>query len=359
MERILRWYEKHAKRLPRRRPVSLYEVDYFLPDLCRGEGLLAVIVISLLLSVLMAVARFGIENFDWSGFGNIAFMAIWIALLSVLVLCECNRWLIGVRYTWSAVISFGLVLAVAFVVGVAADYVVAWSLGGVFGFGRALNVVVVTAIPAGILLRYLYLQQQLRIQQRAELEARIQALQARIRPHFLFNSMNMIASLIGSDPEKAERVVEDLSDLFRRALSDAQTLVPLREELALCRSYMAIEKMRLGDRLRTEWEIGDYGAGVQIPCLSLQPVLENAVYHGIQLLPAGGSVEIRVRRAGDRVTISVRNPFNPRMRHNKGSKSAMDNVRRRLEAHFGPRARVEFLTDGEHYVTTLSYPLAW
>jgi len=142
----LRWYEKW---LPRRRPVSLYEVDYFLPDLCRGEGLLAVIVISLLLSVLIAVARSGIENFDWPGFGNIAFMAIWIALLSVLVLCECNRWLIGVRYTWSAAISFGLVLAVAFVVGVAADYVVAWSLGGVFGFGRALNVVVVTAIPGG------------------------------------------------------------------------------------------------------------------------------------------------------------------------------------------------------------------
>lgn len=218
--------------------------------------------------------------------------------------------------------------------------------------------VVVTAIPAGILLRYLYLQQQLRVQQRAELEARIQSLQARIRPHFLFNSMNMIASLIGSDPEKAERVVEDLADLFRRALTDAQALVPLREELALCRSYMAIEKLRLGDRLRTEWENGDYGAGVQIPCLSLQPVLENAVYHGIQLLPAGGTVEVRVQRSGDRISVSVRNPFNPRMRHNKGSRSAMDNVRRRLEAHFGPRARVEFVTDGDHFVTTLSYPLS-
>ena len=352
----MHWLEKW---LPPRRPVSLYEADYFLPDLCRGEGLLSVIVIALLLAVLMAVARSGIEHFAWTGFGNTAFMALWIVLLSVLVLCQCNRRLVGLSYTWSAAISFGLVLGVAFAVGVAADFAVAWSLGGRFGFDRALDTVVVTAIPAGILLRYLYLQQQLRIQQRAELEARIQALQARIRPHFLFNSMNMIASLIGSDPEKAERVVEDLSDLFRRALTDAQTLVPLREELALCRSYMAIEKMRLGDRLRTEWEIGDYGSGVQIPCLSLQPVLENAVYHGIQLLPAGGAVEVRVRRAGDRINISVRNPFNPRMRHNKGSKSAMDNVRRRLEAHFGPRARVEFFVDGDHYVTTLSYPLAW
>ena len=352
----MRWRDKW---LPSGRPISLYEVDYFLPDLCRGEGLLGVVVISLLLSLLVAVARFGIADFDWTGFAGIAFMALWIALLGALVLCQSNRWLVGVGHAWTAAICYLALLAVAAGVAVAGELALAWSGGRQPGFEAALDAVVVTAIPAGILLRYLYLQQRLRIQQRAELEARIQALQARIRPHFLFNSMNMIASLIGSDPEKAERVVEDLADLFRQVLTDAQTLVPLREELALCRSYMAIEKMRLGDRLRTEWEIGDYGAGVQIPCLSLQPVLENAVYHGIQLLPAGGTVEVRVQRAGDRVSVSVRNPFNPRMRHNKGSRSAMENVRRRLQAHFGPRARVEFVAEGDHYVTTLSYPLTW
>lgn len=352
----MRWRDKW---LPPRRPISLYEVDYFLPDLCRGEGLLGVVVISLLLSLLVAVARSGVAVFDWTEFAGIAFMGLWIALLGVLVLCQSNRWLVGVNHARSAVICYLLLLAVAGLVGLAADWLSAWILGGMPDWGLALDTLVVTAIPAGILLRYLFLQQQLRIQQRAELEARIQSLQARIRPHFLFNSMNMIASLIGSDPEKAERVVEDLADLFRRALTDAQALVPLREELALCRSYMAIEKMRLGDRLRTEWEIGDYGAGVQIPCLSLQPVLENAVYHGIQLLPAGGTVEIRVQRSGDRIQVSVRNPFNPRMQHNKGSRSAMDNVRRRLEAHFGPRARVEFATEGDHFVTVLSYPLRW
>lgn len=345
--------------LPQQRPISLYEVDYFLPDLCRGEGLLGVVVVSLLLSLLVAVARFGVAGFDWVGFAGIAFMALWIALLGALALCRCNRWLVSIGHGWTALICYLVVLAVAALVAVVAQLALTWSGGGPPGFAAALDALVVTAIPAGVLLRQLYLQQQLRIQQRAELEARIQALQARIRPHFLFNSMNMIASLIGSDPEKAERVVEDLADLFRRALTDAQTLVPLREELALCRSYMAIEKMRLGDRLRTEWEIGDYGAGVQIPCLSLQPVLENAVYHGIQLLPEGGTVEVRVQRAGDKINITVRNPFNPRMRHNRGSRSAMDNVRNRLRAHFGPRARVEFIADGDNFVTVLSYPLAW
>lgn len=351
----MRWRDKW---LPPRRPISLYEADYFLPDLCRGEGLLGMVVISLLLSLLVVVARSGITAFDWTDFGNVAFLALWIALLGVVALCRCNRWLVGIGHARSAAVCYLLLLAIAALVGAAAELLLSWSGAAGLRWGRVLDVVVVTAIPAGILLRYLYLQQQLRVQQRAELEARIQSLQARIRPHFLFNSMNMIASLIGSDPEKAERVVEDLADLFRRALTDAQALVPLREELALCRSYMAIEKLRLGDRLRTEWENGDYGAGVQIPCLSLQPVLENAVYHGIQLLPAGGTVEVRVQRSGDRISVSVRNPFNPRMRHNKGSRSAMDNVRRRLEAHFGPRARVEFVTDGDHFVTTLSYPLS-
>jgi len=350
----LRWRDKW---LPPRRPISLYEADYLLPDLCRGEGLLGVVVISLLLSLLIAVARSGIIGFDWPNFANVAFLALWIALLGVMVLCQVNRWLAGMSHARSAVICYLLLLAVAGLVGATAELLLFWSTGTALRWASVLEVVVVTAIPAGILLRYLYLQQQLRIQQRAELEARIQSLQARIRPHFLFNSMNMIASLIGSDPEKAERVVEDLADLFRRVLTDAQTLVPLREELALCRSYMAIEKMRLGDRLRTQWEIGDYGAGVQIPCLSLQPVLENAVYHGIQLLPTGGTVEVRVQRTGDRIMVSVRNPFNPRMKYSKGSRSAMDNVRRRLEAHFGPRARVEGTTEGDHFITRLSYPL--
>jgi len=219
--------------------------------------------------------------------------------------------------------------------------------------------VLIAAIPAGVLLRYLFLQQQLRLQQKAELESRIQALQSRIRPHFLFNSMNMIASLIGSDPEKAERVVEDLADLFRHALTGSQTLVPLRDELNLCRRYMSLEKMRLGDRLTVVWEISDYGSGVQIPCLTLQPVLENAVYHGIQLMPEGGNVEVKVHRVKDRIEITVRNPLNTRIQHNKGNKMAMKNVQSRLEAHFGPSSTVSANIEKNCYITRISYPVMW
>jgi len=182
-------------------------------------------------------------------------------------------------------------------------------------------------------------------------------MQSRIRPHFLFNSMNMIASLIGSDPGKAERVVEDLSDLFRHALTESQTLVPLREELSLSRRYMALEKLRLGDRLRAVWEIGDYGSGVLIPSLTIQPVLENAVYHGIQLIPEGGEVTIKVNRINDRIVIDVINPRNPRIQHNKGNRMAMHNIQTRLEAHFGTTAFVQAEVTDTSYITRINYPV--
>jgi two-component system sensor histidine kinase AlgZ len=133
--------------------------------------------------------------------------------------------------------------------------------------------------------------------------------------------------------------------------------VPLRDELNLCRRYMSIEKLRLGDRHETVWQIDDYGAGVQIPSLTLQPVLENAVYHGIQLIPEGGQIVVTVGRAGDRINIAVRNPRNPRMQHNKGNKMAMDNVLTRLQAHFGSSATIQAEINESCYITHISYPV--
>lgn len=343
---------------PPPRRITLNDGDNFLPDLCRGEGVLAIVIFSELLSILISIAESGLAGFDWVAFGKVSMMALVITVASALVLCQINPYLAGLSRAFSAGISYGLILLTAVLCSVAAEWLLVLGLSGrSFDPWRVGRHVLLAAIPAGILLRYLLLQQELRIQQRAELEARIQALQSRIRPHFLFNSMNMVASLIGSDPEKAERVVEDLSDLFRRALADSQTLIPLREELALCRSYLALEKLRLGDRLKTVWEIGDYGAGAQIPCLSLQPVLENAVYHGIQLLPEGGEIEVKVKRVKDRIEIGVRNPNYPRMQHNKGAKMAIENVKQRLQAHFGPSAAVSSEVREGWYVTRISYPL--
>ena len=332
-----------------------------LPDLCRGEGLFAAVVIAELLSLLIVLARGGLYPFDWRSLGQVSMLALWITLLSALVLCVTRQLLAELGHVGAALASFAVILLVsALCSGVGGWLLWYWVPGAIsddFGLWSVLESVLIAAIPAGILLRYLYLQQQLRLQQRAELESRIQALQSRIRPHFLFNSMNMIASLIATDPDKAEQVVEDLSDLFRHALTDSNTLIPLREELSLSRRYLALEQLRLGERLSAVWEIGDYGTGVQIPCLTIQPVLENAVYHGIQLIPEGGQVTIKVHRTDNWIHIDVINPRNPRMQHNKGNRMAMSNIHTRLEAHFGPTASVQAEVDDLHYVTRIRYPV--
>ena len=137
----------------------------------------------------------------------------------------------------------------------------------------------IALVLGGIALRYFYLSQLLQRQSEAELQARIEALQARIRPHFLFNSMNIIASLIPVDAEKAEQVVEDLSELFRASLNTDAQLVPLADELSICRKYASIEQLRIGERLQMDWNVLEPLPAVKVPALCLQPLLENAIYH--------------------------------------------------------------------------------
>ncbi len=173
---------------------------------------------------------------------------------------------------------------------------------------QLMNSVHTSAILSGIALRYLYLQQQLRNQQQAELQARIQALQSRIRPHFLFNSMNSIASLIGSDPDLAERVIEDLAELFRASLAEP-TLIPIDREITLCRRYLEIEQLRMGKRLSVEWQVGELSDAIKIPSLMLQPLVENAIFHGVEPMPHGGTVSIKISQAKNQLMIVITNPY--------------------------------------------------
>ena len=335
--------------------------DFFLPDLCRGQGLGAVLIISELLAILITIADSGLQNFNWLQLSKVSLLSLWIALLSAMVLCFCNRKLSGLNHVTAVFIAFFLILLVTLFCGAVSEAVIWWYSGPInnqtFNVSNIFEYLAMAAIPASILLYYLYLQQQLRVRERVELEARIQALQSRIRPHFLFNCMNTIASLIGSDPEKAERVVEDMSDLFRYALADTQTLVPLSEELSLCRRYMALEKLRLGGRLSTRWEIGDYGHGVEIPSLMLQPILENAVYHGVQLLQEGGEVYVSVKREDERIEILVSNPLGQVGKQHKGNKMALQNIYQRLIAHFGPTAKATAESTENCYITRISYSI--
>lgn len=343
---------------------------FFLPDLCNVQSVFLLVLVGELLAVVLSISGLGLRHFSWEHFAMVSLFVQWTALLSAAALCQLRPRLSHRPREWAAALSYLVILGVTALVSLAAQALLSgvlsgqqWRLDG----WALLDNLLISAVLAGIALRYFYLTQELRQRQRAELEARIQALQSRIRPHFLFNSMNSIASLIGIDPAAAEAAVEDLATLFRATLAQASAEVTMAEELELCRRYLRIEQLRLGDRLRVEWQVEGLPEDVPIPSLTLQPLLENAIYHGIQVLPEGG--EVRVSGAWDKgwVRLQVDNPLvenggagsgngqgiNGRRRD--GNRMALDNIGRRLQALYGDNAGVDTELAGGRFRTHVFY----
>ena len=190
----------------------------------------------------------------------------------------------------------------------------------------------------------------------AQSEARLAALNARIRPHVLFNSLNAVLSLIRARPHEAEEALVTLSDLFRAAMRDPGEMVSLADEIALARQYLELEGLRLGDRLRVDWQIGAVAMDAPIPPLMLQPLLENAVYHGIEQAPAGGVVSIGIDQKGDELRIVVANPTSGRDSHVTGNRIALANIRERLALYYDLEARLDFEADNHRYEVRIVLP---
>jgi two-component system sensor histidine kinase AlgZ len=187
-------------------------------------------------------------------------------------------------------------------------------------------------------------------------EARLQALQARIRPHFLFNSLNAVLALIRRDPKRAERSLEDLADLFRTLMSDARQFVRLEDEIALLERYAEIEQLRLGERLRITWELDAAPSDALLPPLVLQPLLENAVYHGVEPGTTAGEVLVRIERRGDRVLARIENPYVEEQQHRAGNRMALENIRERLALFFDAEARIETRISDDRYRVEIEIP---
>jgi two-component system sensor histidine kinase AlgZ len=220
-----------------------------------------------------------------------------------------------------------------------------------------LRTLAISSIFIALAMRYLYVSSEWRRSIVLEAQARISALQALIRPHFLFNSMNTIASLTRTDPRQAEEAVEDLSDLLRASLSSNRDRTTLKEELEVAAIYHRIEKLRLGDRLRVRWEIDGLPMRARIPSLTIQPLIENAIYHGIELLPDGGDVVVSGRRDGRYLEISVANPVAPgKARGKHGNKMALANIRQRFELAYGSRASIDVDQADDRYTVSLRFP---
>ncbi len=222
-----------------------------------------------------------------------------------------------------------------------------------------------TTLISSVLLHYLYVREQLVLRERAELFARLDTLQARIRPHFLFNSMNTLLSLIETDPRRASIVVEDLSALFRASLKKSG-MVTLQEEVRLCKRYLAIESLRLAERLQVEWHVLEDPLleMIRIPSLTLQPLIENAIIHGIEPSSRPSLISILTEWDGDEVKIVVTNPIpithnaahHSHQQRQPGNQMALNNIHERLQAHYGPTARLSTHRGQDFFTAYLSYP---
>ena len=316
-----------------------------LPNFCNlGILLRSLVVVNLLLAAAAAMraprlAAAGLE------FVLLAAFAEPVLIVSLLSLCAARRWLHALGYARSiaAVAIFEVVLAWGAWHAVRALFV---DYSGI-SFPR---VAMLVLFATGVTLAYFDLRA--RALAPAIADARIQALQARIRPHFLYNSINAVISLIRSEPRRAERALEDMADLFRVLMSENRTLAPIAEEVELARQYLAIESLRLGERLRVSWRLDTMPGDALVPPLVLQPLVENAVYHGIEPSPQGGEVSIDVSRDGPQLVMTLVNPVPAGARSPAGNRMAIANIRERLQLHFDAEASMKSeVNDGSYRVT--------
>jgi len=353
----------HAARVIEPRPTSTY-----LPDFCQPRAVLAVVLVAELVAIVLTLARRETVESFWLDLATASLFLLWTALLSASILCGTQRWLTRLDATRLTVVSFLLILAVTLALseatwwlgrttlawfGTATDFFPSNHLSFVFG-----NLGIASIIGA-LLLRYFYVTHQWRLNVEMEAHSRVAALQARIRPHFLFNSMNTIAELTRSNPELAEQAVEDLAELFRASIGDAGHQIEMRDELEMARVYQRIEQLRLGERLNVDWQVQQLPARALIPALTVQPLLENAIYHGIEPRPDGGTVTVTGEQRGDMLYISIVNPLPPATDTSRrgGNRMALANIRERLALAYGSRAGLAVEPTADSFRVTVSIPM--
>jgi two-component system, LytTR family, sensor histidine kinase AlgZ len=320
-----------------------------LPNFCNLGTMLRVVVIVNVFCLAAALVRVDKGNGLWTQFLLISAIAQPAIMVSLLVNCALRRLFAKLTY-WPSVL---LLVAVQAGVGFAFWWwletltpldsnVTWWQFAALFAF------------IVGVMLVYFDLRS--RALSPALTEARLQALQARIRPHFLFNSLNAVLSLIRTEPRRAERMLEDMSELFRVLMADNRKLTPLADEIELCQRYLEIEQIRLGDRLRVKWNIDSTPTNALVPPLILQPLIENAVYHGIEPLNVPGELVIDVTARAKQVEIRLANPYRASSTHVSGNRMAIANIKERLQLHFDAEASLRTDIASDRYTVTITMP---
>ena len=323
--------------------------------------MLAVCVVAQLAVLLVGIGRWRAIGPEWLLLTTVYAQSV--GLISALSVCTFRSWLARTSSRGAWMGSWLIIL----IVSISWSYLVG-VVGSVLGLGPGrgnlnafmLQSLLAVSLVSAALLRYLFIRAQWQAEITAQAEARVQALQARIRPHFLFNSLNTISSLIPDDPESAETATLDLADLFRGSMRRADRMIPLSDELDLARKYLDIEHRRLGDRLKIDWRVDELPGDLEVLPLLLQPLLENAIAHGIQHCADGGTVRVYGRSGQEGVVMTLSNPLSrqvvpggDRQQHHG---MALRNIRSRLEWAYGDRASLITHENDEQFVAVLTLP---
>jgi two-component system, LytTR family, sensor histidine kinase AlgZ len=269
-------------------------------------------------------------------------------VLWLLVVCACKGPLVRLApwLQWAAVTALGAASA-------AGAALLVLPLYGDPSFDWAGPALAGAAVAAAI---FAWLDLRAKARFPADTTARLAELQSRIRPHFLFNTLNTALTLVRLDPARAEGVLEDLAELFRVAISDNAESVTLDEEVALAQRYLDIEQVRFGNRLHVNWELDPEAGGARVPPLLLQPLVENAVRHGVEPSAEGGVIRIRTRVKLGRAVISIANSV-PDEASRPGSGMALKNVKERLRLLHDVAAQFETRRDFDVFRVQIVVPL--
>jgi two-component system sensor histidine kinase AlgZ len=341
------------------------EKTEFLPNFCTGEVVFNVVVVAEMLAIVinLIIPRNFLSATVLQDLLLISLFIQWVALAGTAVLCYTRKYLNRLPNLRALVMAYLLLLLTTFLVSECTVWLL-WALGRIqtarpawYADFHILNLTI-SAIINGLLLRLFLAKHELTQRTLSETRAKLQALQSRIRPHFVFNSLNIISSLVRSAPNKAETAIEDMADLFRMMLSQDEMLVPVKNEIDVARKYLALEALRLDNRLVVNWDIGKFPRKSVMPVLTLQPLLENAIRYGIEELPAGGVVDVRLWEENDRIYIRVANPL-PKTKP-KQTKStpgqSLGNIRQRFQSHYGEQASLTSTEDDGQFIVTVVLP---
>jgi len=336
----------------------------WLPDFCQPPTLFSTLVAAQLAVLVIGLAPSAESSWNLRQWVAASAFAQWLALCSALPLCKLRPRLLLLPRMLGAALAWAIPVVVALVGSLllhGLELIALLELDARLqpALPFALAIAAMAGLLSAALLRYFHFQQQAHLQVQAQARAQVEALQARIRPHFLFNSMNSIASLVRRDPDTAERAIEDLADLFRAALGAGDGSSTLADELVLCERYLAIEALRLGERLRVDWQVSDaVPRALAMPRLLLQPLVENAVIHGVARLAEGGTISLRITTEAQAVVVLIGNPCPPLPGPTVGgNQHAQSSVAQRLAYAYGQRAQMAVQAGQGYYAVELRLPL--